>query len=100
MGCHMTFDKIGNLLVERAEQLIALLEEGDVETEMDEVLGHFKADEPAADHDGAADRLYHLNARVAIHSGEERRAAFNPLKDGLGVGNCPHMKNSRQIDAG
>ena len=100
MGGHMTFDKIGDLLVERAEQLIALLEEGDVETEVDEVLGHLEADESAADHDGAADRLYHLNARIAIHAGEERRASFDPLKDGFGVGYCPHMEDSGQIDAG
>ena len=95
---HMTFDKIGDLLVERAQQLIALLEEGDVETEMDEVLRHLEADESAADHDGAANRLHHLNARVAIHSGEERRASFYPLKDCLGVGHGPHMEDSRQID--
>ena len=97
---HMTFDKIRHLLVERAEQLITLLEEGHVETEMDEVLRHLEADESAADHDGAANRLHHLNARIAIHAGEERRASFYPLKNCFGVGHSPDMEDSWQIDTG
>ena len=98
VACDVTFDKVGNLLVERAEQLITLLEEGDVEAEVDEVLRHLEADESAADHDGAANRLHHLNARIAIHAGEERSASFYPLKDCFGVGHCPHMEDSGQID--
>ncbi len=96
----MTFDKIRDLLVERAQQLIHLLDERDVEAEVDQVLCHLKTDEPSADDNRAPHRLHHLNARVAIHPGEERRAAFDPLEDRLGIGHCPHMKDARQIDTG
>ena len=40
MRGHMTFDKIRHLLVQRAQHLIKLLDERNVEAEMDQILCH------------------------------------------------------------
>ena len=92
-------DEAPELDVERCQHVAAPLEDGDVEAAVDEVLGHLQADEAATDDDGALGRPDGLEARVALHAGEEAGAPLDPLADGPGVGHGPHLEDARQVDA-
>ena len=86
--------------VERREDLLAHLDQRDLEPAMHEVLGRLESDEPAPDDDCAGLRSHRLEARVAMHPGEEQRPLFDPLADRPRVGHGPNLEDPRQVDAG
>ena len=100
MTYDMALDKDRDLRVQRGQDVIGLLDEGHVESGMDQIFRRLKTDEPAAHHDRTPHRFDHLDAGVVIHSGQKRRAALDPLTDGPRVRHGPHMKYPRQIDSG
>jgi len=99
MTSQMTLDEASDLAVERGEHLIEHFNERHVNPEMNEVLRHLEANETAADHEGAPRGLHELNPRVIVHPRQERRAPFDPFADRPRVWHCPHLEDSRQINA-
>ncbi len=100
VSSQMAFDEVGHLAVHWREYLVKHLDETNVEAEVDKVLGHFEADESAADHHRMAGGLHHLDSRVVGHSGEKRSASFHPLANRPGIRHGPDMKDPGQINTG
>ena len=83
-----------------ARTCVAHLDQRHVEAAVDQVLGRLEADEAAADDHRARLRPHRLEARVAVHAGQEGRAAFDPFADRARVGHGAHLEDAGQVDAG
>ena len=92
-------DEVAVLRVQWGEDLLSELDDSDVEPASGEVLGHLKADEPAADDDGVPPWSHGLEAGVLLHTGKEAGAALDPLTDLAGVGNGAHLEDPGKVDA-
>ena len=67
MSFHVALDDARHFLVERRQDLIEHLDQGDVETAMHKVFRCLKADEPASDDYRAGLGPHGLEARVFVH---------------------------------
>ena len=99
MPLNVVFDDARHFPIERRQELIEHLDEGDVESAMHEVLRRFEADESAADDHRAGLRPDRLKARVFVHPGEEQGSALDPLADRPRIRHGPHLEDSRQVDS-
>ena len=97
---HVALHDARHLPVERRQDLVEHLDEGDVEAAMDEVLRRLEADEPAPDDDRPRLGPHRLEARVFVHPGKEQRPSLDPLADRPRVGHGPDLEDPRQVDAG
>ncbi len=96
----MPLDVARHLRVHRAHELRAALDEGDVEAEMGQVLGHLEADEAAPDDHRTPGRDDRLEPRVGVEPRGIRNVALEPLADRVDVRHRPHREHAGQVDAG
>ena len=96
----VALDEPRHLGIERRHDLVELLDERHLETQVREVLHHLEADEPAADHDRPLGLRDGLEPRVGVHPGLALLAAVQPLADGPGIGDGPDGEDARQVNPG
>ena len=97
MLLQVSLNHAGMFLIDRGQDLIEHLHQGDFKAAMDQVFHHLQADEPATDHHGPGLRSEGLESRIPVDAGEKCAASLDPLPDFPGVRHRPHVKNARKV---
>ena len=94
----MALDEAGTLRVERRHDLIEHLDDGHLESAVDQVLGHLQADVSAAHHHGLPRLVQGLESGRPGLFGQGAGIPLYPLPDLSRIGHGPHREDARQVD--